>query len=206
MLYNYNLLLSRLNELQDFSDHLPNTFKVDLPGDHTMKIEFYFHSANYHLLIELQKALKTVIGHLIKALKKDNPDSSMNDKSLEMTVSEFLHHLYGDSESSTDDMFAKIGIKREACPHIRCLADLPLTATYSCLRLFVNWVEKGFYDYNTLPYHLKRRMDSGDEEALERVVDEWQGKDLMEKLQELTKVLKESEHDLASGANDANVS
>ena len=202
-------ILYRLIELQEFSDHVPDTFKADLTVDQTMNIELEFHSASYHLLIEVQTALKTVIGHLIKSLTKDDLDSGMNDKTLEkQTISDFLRHIYGDSESSIDDIFVKIGITMESCTHIRCLADLPLVTTYSCLGLFVNWVEKGFYDYSTLPYHLKKHMDPDDNETLERTVDEWQGKkeDLMEELHELTKALNECEQNLANCANDADVS
>ena len=200
---------NRLNDLQEFSDHLPDTFKAGLPGDLTENIKYDFHSANYHLLIEVQTALKTIIGHLIKALKKDDLDRSIDDESFKtLKVSEFLRDLYDDSDLSVDDIFVKIGIKRESCAHIRCLADLPLTIIYSCLGLFVNWVDKGFYDYSTLPYHLKKNMDDGDKKDLERVIGQWQGtrEEVMKRLKKLTEILKESEQDLASGANDADVS
>ena len=93
-----------------------------------------------------------------------------------------------------------IGVENPSPSHLQCLEDLPLTATYSCLKLFLRWVEEGYYDYCTLPFPFKVHLSDDQQHAIE----EWKGStipNLKEELSEVIKVLKHSQQDITSRTN-----
>ena len=193
-----------IHDLQDLSEQLPEAFTTDLP-DHLVKyFEYEFHSANYHLLMEVVTALKTVIGHIVK-LALEDPEKDKEGLEKE-TVPGFMSNLYGDS--SETNVLQSIGIQGASPSHRRCLANLPLTATYSCLRLFFHWVNEGFYDFCTLPFHFKAHLAPNDQHEIEKLSTKWESttSDLKRGLQQLVDVLKHSEQDIIGRVNEADVS
>lgn len=182
------------------SKKLPNSFKDDLPR--VKYFEYEFHSANYHLQIEVLTALRTVAGHLTKALESPETESDLK----KATILDFMHGIY-ESTMSMSDVMREIGIVNASTSHLRCLAKLPLTATYSCLKLFFHWVDDGFYDFCMLPFHLKVHLESKDQLEIENLHTKWHSTpaELTKGLQELVDVLKHSEHDIAKRVNEAEV-
>ena len=153
--------------------------------------------------MEVLTALRTVAGHLTKALEDSEKD--MNDLQ-KATIFDFIHGIY-ECTMNVNDVMRDIGILNASTSHLRCLAKLPLTATYSCLKLFFHWVDDGFYDFCTLPFHLKVHLDPKDQLEIENLYTKWHSTsaELMKGLQELVDVLKHSEQDIARRVNEAEV-
>ena len=185
------------------TDLLPENFRVPLSKALLKRFEYEFHSASYHLMLEVVTALQTVVRHTIKSLHKTSPGDTIN---LEMqTVSKFMLNLYEDLKKESEVLF-KIGVKSASPSHISCLAELPLTSAYSCLKLFFGWVEEGYYDFSTLPFAFKKHMSYQDKSVVDQQLClKWQGSvpDLLEELQNLIDVLKHSEQDITSKVNEA---
>ena len=140
--------------------------------------------------------LRMVIGHLTKALL-EGPNGDYGDLENE-AVPDFMLNLY-EHLKKNNDVLREIGIQSAQPSHLACLADLPLTAAYSCLTLFFGWVQEGFYDFSSLPFPLKVHMCDEDRLLLvEQLRPCWQRsvEDLKEELQQLTDVLKHSEQDI----------
>lgn len=189
-------------DLQDTSEHLPDTFKAPLPNPLKKRFEYEFHSAAYHLLMEVVTALRTVTGHLVKALAGDRDHHYGNLD--EETAPEFMLNLY-EHLSKHSDVLYEIGVQSATPSHLRCLEDLPLTATYSCLNLFFRWVDEGFYDFCAVPFPFKVHLSYPDQTAIEQLRMKWAGtvSDLMKELQQLVDVLKHSEQDITNRINEA---
>ena len=147
--------------------------------------------------------LRTVIGHLTKAMI-EGVDGDYGDLDNE-TVPDFMLNLYEHLEKHSD-VLQEIGILSGQPSHLSCLADLPLTASYSCLKLFFGWVEEGFYDFSALPFPLKAHMSDQDRLLVDQQLRlRWEGSvsDLKEELQQLIRVLKHSEQEITSKVKEA---
>lgn len=188
-------------DLQDISERLPEAFKQPLPSPLLKRFEYEFHSSNYHQQLEVVTALRTVASHLLKALEERRTD--YGDLATE-AVPEFMLNLYEHLTKHSDVLF-EIGVQSASPSHLRCLADLPLTATYSCLKLFFRWVEEGFYDFNTLPFPFKVHLGYQDQSCLEQLRMRWPSTaaELKKELQQLVDVLKHSEQDITKRVNEA---
>jgi len=164
------------------------------------RFEYEFHSADYHLLLEVVTALRTVIGHLLKALKEGG--TNYGDLENE-TAPEFMLNLYEHFKHPKDVLY-EIGVQSAASSHLCCLVDLPLVSTYSCLRLFFRWVDEGFYDFNALPFPFKKHLNYRDQCTLDEMQLGWPGTtaDLLKELQQLVDVLKHSEQDITNHVTD----
>lgn len=143
-------------------------------------------------------ALRTVMGELMKALAERRGDYT------DLTASQFML-IFCHEEGS--DVFKELGVQNAYPSQLHCLANLPLTATYSCLRLFFYWVDEGFYDYSALPFPFKVHLSEQDKLALEldQLTHKWSGTNsvLMKELEQLINALKQSEKDIASEVNGA---
>lgn len=194
-------ILYTAHDLQDMSERLPNTFKVPLPDPLMKRLEYEFHSANYHLMVEVLTALRTVTGHLVKALEEGRKDYGDLET---QTAPEFMLNLY-EHLSLHSDVLYEIGVQSASSSHLRCLADLPLTATYSCLRLFFRWMDEGFYDFSALPFPFKVHLGYQDQQSIEQLRVRWSSTvaELMKELQQLIDVLKHSEQDITRRVNEA---
>ena len=183
------------------TERLPDSFKLPLPDPLMKRFEYEFHSADYHLMIEVVTALRTVAGHLVKALDEGREDYGDLETA---TAPEFMLNLYEHLKKDSDVLY-EIGVQNASPSHLRCLADLPLTATYSCLRLFFRWVEEGFYDFSTLPFPFKVHLSYQDQVAIEQLRLKWSStlSELVKELQQLVDVLKHSEQDITSRVNEA---
>lgn len=164
--------------------------------------EYEFHSADYHLMIEVVTALKTIMGYLVKALGEGGWEDSIDTKAVK-----FMLSLYKHLEEDNDVLY-EIGVRHASPSHLHCLADLPLTATYSCLNLFFTWVDEGFYDFSTLPFPLKMHLSEGNQLAIECLPRKWNSttSELLDELQQLIYVLKQSEQDIINRVNRLDVS
>ena len=189
------------HDLQDMSDRLPENFKAPLPDALMKRVEYEFHSANYHLMMEVLTALRTVTGHLVKALEDQRTD--YGDLRAQ-TAPEFMLNLY-EHLTRHSDVLHEIGVQSASPSHLRCLADLPLTATYSCLRLFFRWVDEGFYDFCAVPFPFKVHLGYKDQQAIEQLRVRWSCTvpELLKELQQLIDVLKHSEQDITRRVNEA---
>ncbi len=182
------------SDLQGISEKLPDNFKTPLPDPLVKSFLYGFHSAGYHLMTEVVTALRTVMGHLIKELAKGRKELETE------TAPEFMLKLYKHLEKE-DAVLNEIGVQNASPSQLRCLAALPLTATYSCLSLFCRWVDEGFYDFSMLPFSLKVHLSGEDQQALNQLHLSTDS-DLRE-LQQLVDALKNSEKDIASRVDEA---
>ena len=183
------------------TERLPNTFKAALPGPLMKRFEYDFHSADYHLMIEVMTALRSVTGHLVKALEEGREDYGNLEN---QTAPEFMLNLYEHLKKDSDVLY-EIGVQHASPSHLGCLADLPLPATYSCLRLFFRWVEEGFYDFSTIPFPFKAHLSYPDQQTIDQLRFKWAStvNELKKELQQLVDVLKHSELDITSRVNEA---
>ena len=189
------------HDLQDMCERLPNTFKEPLPDPLMKRVEYEFHSANYHLMMEVLTALRTITGHLVKALVEGRTDyGDLESQTAPMFMLNLYEHL-----SRPNDVLFEIGVQSASSSHLRCLTDLPLTTTYSCLRLFFRWVDEGFYDFSTVPFPFKVHLGYQDQQAIDQLRVRWSSTvaDLEKELQQLVDVLKHSELDITNRVNEA---
>ena len=184
------------------AERLPVEFRVHLHEALLKRFEYEFHSASYHLMMEVVTGLRTVAGHLMKILEEETDE--YGDLAKE-TVPEFMLHLYEHLKKHSDVLY-EIGIQTASPSHLSCLADLPLTATYSCLRLFFKWVEEGVYDFSDIPFPFKVHMSYQDQMFMDQQLRlRWTGtvNDLNRELEQLVDVLKHSERNITSMINEA---
>ena len=52
--------------IADIMERLPDNYKLPLEDMVLKQLEYEFHSASYHTLVEIVTGLKNVVGHLIK--------------------------------------------------------------------------------------------------------------------------------------------
>lgn len=141
-------------------------------------------------------ALRTIMGELVKVPKNESDDYSG------MTAEAFMRNFCFKKD---EDVFYEIGIRNASSSQLADLDKLPLTQTYSCLKLFFHWVDEGFYDYSTLPFSFKIPLSELDQPALVQIIDKWTGtkSKLMKELQQLIDALKQSEQHITSQVNEA---
>lgn len=184
-------------DLKQIAQQLPDSFKKPFSDELMKNYKYKFHSASYHLMTSVVTVMRTIVGHVVNVLsqREDQPERFQ-----EKTVKDFIHELYNDSSNKQEkELLYEIGFHfPDPNPdHIRCLAELPLTDIYSCLKLFIHWVDEGFYDFSTFTFPFKASLSSADEEALEQLrnPEKWSGTydDLMKQLEEFIDVLKHSE-------------
>ena len=184
-------------------ERLPEEFKFPLSEPLQKRFEYEFHSASYHLLNEVVMALRTVIGHLTKALEEVRHTS--HEELKEMPLPHFMLNLY-EHLKSHNEVLREIGILSAQPSHLQCLSELPLMSTFDCLKLFFGWVEDGYYDFGALPFPFKVHMIYQDRLLMEQQLRlRWLGSvsDLKEELQSLTDVLKHSEFNITSRLKEA---
>lgn len=194
-------IIDTSHDLKDISQHLPKNFKIALSDSLLKRFEYEFHSANYHLMMEVLTALRTVIGHLVKVLEEQEDYGDLEA----LTAPEFMLTLYKDFSEPKDVLF-EIGIQSDAASplHFDCLAGLPLTATYSCLKLFFRWVDEGFYDFCALPFQFKVHLSDQDQLDIEQLPAKWSNTlgELIKELQQLVDVLKHSEQNIITHVDE----
>ena len=138
--------------------------------------------------------MRTIIGHVINVISKGEPET---ETLLEKTVKDFIPDLCDNPNKQEIELFREIGFQfpDPNRDHIRCLTELRLTAIYGCLKLFIHWVDEGFYDFNTLTFPFKTSLDLGDKAILEQLPEIWKGTpdDLLQQLEEFIDVLKHNE-------------
>ena len=185
------------------TNSLHENFKVPLSEALLKRFEYEFHFASYHLMLEVVTALRTVLNYAIKSLQETRPGDTNN--LVNQKVPEFMLSLY-EHLTNDSDVLSKIGVQSASPSHISCLAELPLPSVYSCLKLFLGWVEEGYYDFCTLPFAFKVHMSYQDKSVVDQQLRlRWQGSvpDLLEELQNLIDVLKHSEQDITSRVKEA---
>lgn len=162
------------------------------------KFEYEFHSADYHLIAEVVTALRTILGHLVKALDEGRKNFE------ELTALKFISNIHGHLKSEGQAL-QEIGVHTKSKSCLDCLTKLPLAATYNCFRLFSRWVDEGRYDFNTLPFQLKMHMKDQDRQSLEEICSKWTGPVfvLVKELQHLIDFLKLSEKEITSQVDSA---
>ena len=176
--------------------NLPDHFKQTLHKDLLKDFEYKFHSASYHLLVEVVTALRIIIGYLTKALEDDG---GQDHADLETeTVQNFLLRLYGDRSERSVAILHEIGVQSASSSQISYLGNLSLKFTYSCLNLFYSWVVDGYYDFSSLPFTLKTKHDQLLGDGKLHSLNKSTGCDLRKELQQLIDILKHSEHDITS--------
>lgn len=152
-------------------------------------------------MTEVVIALKTIMGHLVKALGEGKEDCHGLEKE---TALKFMINVYKDPQKKEIDVLHEIGVLNVSDSHLHCLEDLPLTAAYSCLELFSHWLEEGFYDFNMLPSQFKAHLIPDDKLVLEELHLKWSSTlpCLKRELEELVDTLKHSENDITSQVNE----
>lgn len=190
-------------DLKEIAEQLPDSFKSPLPEPLKKTLEYEFHSATYHLLIEVVMALIIIERYLIKELEKSENENNRSDLESKTALG-FMLKLYTNL-TEPKDVLHEIGVQDASSSHLECLADLHLTDTYDCLKLFFRWVDEGFYDFCAISFPFKVHLNSSDKSALEKLPMKWSGtmSDLMKELHQLVAVLKHSEQNITTQASDA---
>lgn len=173
---------------------LPDSFKVPLEGNLLKQFEYEFNLADYHLLNAVITALSTITGHLLKALDEEN---KIYGNLTRIKALEFILKVYKELTKESDAL-KKIGVQNSSDRQLQCLASLPLTATYSCLKIFVHWVDEGFYHFHTIPFPFKVHLIDEDKLVIKQLPHKWEGTltDLKKQLQQFIEVLKRCEQDI----------
>lgn len=137
------------------------------------RMEYEFHSANYHSLMEVVTALRTVTGHLVKSIREQSP--FINISGLEhYATAQFMLTLYEEIKRKNEVMEV-IGIHSLSASQLVCIIELPLTSLYNCLCMFVRWINDGTYDFCYLPFTLKTQLSYSDQSALQQILFKWPG-------------------------------
>ena len=132
-------------------------------------------------------------------MEKTHPLNKENLK--ELTLPKFMmDNVY--QHINAPKVFLEIGLTHNSLNHLQlaCLTKLPLCYIFSCLKLFVHWVDQGVYDFCALPLTLKDHLSEADLMFIERELrEQWTGtlKDLEVEVKQLIEVLKHSEGDIA---------
>ncbi len=173
---------------------LPDSFKVPLEENLLKHFEYEFLSADFHLLNAVITALSTITGHLLKELDEEN---KIYGDLTQIKALEFMLKVYKDLTKEID-VLKEIGVLNSSNSQLHCLANLPLTATYSCLKMFTHWVDEGFYDFNTIPFSFKVHLRDEDKLVIKQLPHKWAGTltDLKKQLQQFIEVLKGCEEDI----------
>ena len=189
------------SDLQTLNNQLPEDFKLPIPVHLLKRFEYEFHSADHNIMSEIVTALRTIIEFLIKTLdeKKGEGENFDDLKSEKVLTLQFMQNLH-----ENDNILHEIGVRSVSPPRLRCLSDLPLTATYCCLSLFFHWVENGFYDFRAIPFLFKMHLNKHEELALTELPRKWVStmSQLAEKLEQLIHGLKHHEHDIINEASN----
>ena len=147
--------------------------------------------------------MRNIIGHVVNVISKGEPET---ERLLEKTVKDFIPDLCNNPNKQEIELFHEIGFQfPDPNPdHIRCLSELPLTTIYSCLKLFIHWVDEGFYDFNTLSFPFKTSLGLGDKEILDQLPEKWNGTpdDLLQWLEKFIGVLKHNEEYITLQAHE----
>lgn len=187
-------------------DLLPEEFKKALPDDQLKLLEYEYHSADYHLLNEVIIGLNIVMDYINKELK-EQPENSVSNLQ-DLSVNRFLLHLYGDIKDD-ENILKDVGIQDLKPSQSQCLCKLPLVSTFCCLKVFVEWVEDGRYDFCMVPLSFKQRMVPDDVLKLESIAYSKKWKDakitLMDELELLIEVLKHSERDMLKRSKECSL-
>ena len=176
------------------TSQLRGTFEAELPSG-ILKNEF--HSAGYHLLLEVLTALQTVVRRLIQALKEPTMEPLER-----MNILDFMRKVY--ELHDCDHVFYNLGIQSATSKsQIQCLATIPLTSAYSCFKFFFHWIDDGYYDFNDLPILMKKSINAKDiKTPVEEIDSKWDDSPaaLLKALEQLVDILKDSEQDIVKCA------
>ena len=152
-------------------------------------MEFEFHSASYLTLLEAVQVIKNVLGHLIsyKVCMGDCVNfvqliilenmSFVQESDLvntQQTVRQFMAALDSQIDQNTP-VFAKASTPTLSPPQLKFLESLPTAMVFTCLKLFIQWLKDGMYDFHTLPFTLKTHLSPEDQEALLQIPNKWKG-------------------------------
>ncbi len=106
------------------------------------------------------------------------------------------------------DVLYKIGITQNSLKHcqLNYLLQLNLNSIFPCLQLFIEWVDKGLYDFFDLPLSMKACLSEGDLQYIDNYADlrsRWTGTvlELKSKVKHLIDMLKMSEIDITKSLN-----
>ena len=86
---------------------------------------------------------------------------------------------------------------------LRLLSSTKLSLLFSTLKLFVEWVKDGMYDFNTLPITLKVHLSKHDHGILKQIPDKYSGtpSNLLEEMKGLVDALLQTEPQIVKGIN-----
>ena len=133
---------------------------------------------------------------------------SLNKEDLiDLSLPAFLMKNVYEPISDPQEVLSKIGIASNSLKHsqLACLIDLPLPATFYSLRLFVQWIHQGVYDFCNLPLALKAHLPEPDRIFLEQELrDQWTGtlEELEAEVKQMIEVLKHSENEITKRINE----
>ncbi len=83
-----------------------------------------------------------------------------------------------------------------------CLDNLSLDNLFHTRNIFVRWAEDGLYDFCSLPFGVKKHLQSSDEKRLDGLPDVYQGSpaELLKSLRSLVEVLVHLEPSIVKAA------
>ena len=169
-------------------------YQEPLQEETRKSLEYHFRTATFQILDDISNGLRNVLGHLIQVLCIYNmhyylyvlTQEILLQRSVELllddTLGPFLKRHF--DNSNLQQVFSKIGIQRYkyTCQFnfliLFCfsIADVQLASfevielkrLYSCLVLFVEWLQGGLYDFSALPAAVFKHMKSEDQELIQQ--------------------------------------
>lgn len=185
------------------AEKLPDCFKCSLTRNMSNELMYEFHSASYIEMNDVVTFLSIIVGQLTKQLESTATRNCLNNE----TISNFILRVY---ETQTfSDVLQKIGTQLHRPSQQKLLESIPLNAVYCCIQLFFDWLEKGFYDFSSVPRPFKVNMSDMDKRSVEKELShKWKKKgtvttNMIQDLQQLIDALKIIQEDLIENVHDA---
>ena len=184
---------------------LPAVYKSPLSNDTLSHVIYCFHSSDYTTLNETATFLILVVDHLKKQLREADEDISLE----EVTISTFMVDVY--EAVNFRSLMHKVKYHPGSDLQKKLIESMNLEYIYSFLEFFYNWLEKGFYNFSSVPRSFKQTMREDDRIFIDRdfflqMKEEGMLSDLSKELQKLIGALKITQNELVKDVKDEAVS
>ena len=140
---------------------LPSFFKSELTPDVKNQLLYEFHSASYNTLNDIETFLLMILNLLLEIVKKDGCIPELKN----MTIALFMmrHHEVNDFESVMDKLILSFGTQQQQ----KLLESFTLEVICRIAEFFHEWLEKGFYNFCSIPKYFKISMETSVKSELE---------------------------------------
>lgn len=110
----------------------------------------------------------------------------------DLKISKFMLSVY-DTIQCEKEVLQKLGICSLSDSQYHCLLNITTASLYECLKLFIHWVDYGYYEYCTMPQSLKDEMTESDVKDVTNIVGT-AGDDAQSMISEMDGLLQATDH------------